>query len=105
MTIDLMSNNGHASINAHGTQFIMDNARNGFSLYHLDGGASIQEYVTGTPRRTYPKQVDFAEGSQVVVGGSDHGMVYVFDSGKLAKYCRNYIMAKTNSSRPSQYVN
>ena len=80
-----MSNSGHASINARGTQFIMDNARNGFSLYHLDGGASIQEYVTGTPRRTYPKQVDFAEGSQVVVGGSDHGMVYVFDqkTGKV----------------------
>jgi len=74
-----MRSSGHASINARGTQFIMDNARNGFSLYRLDGGASIQEYVTGTPRRTYPKQVDFAEGSQVVVGGSDHGIVYIFD--------------------------
>jgi hypothetical protein len=57
----------------------MDNAQNGFSLHRLNGDVCIREYVTGVPRRTYPKQVDFAEGSRVIVGGSDHSMVYIFD--------------------------
>jgi hypothetical protein len=65
-------------MNARGTQFIMDNARNGFSLYRLDDVARIREYVTGAPRKTYPKQVGFAEGQRMVVGGSDHGKVYIF---------------------------
>jgi hypothetical protein len=36
-------------MNARGTQFIMDNAQNGFSLYQLDGVTQVREYVTGAP--------------------------------------------------------
>jgi hypothetical protein len=56
----------------------MDNAQNGFSLYQLDGVTQVREYVTGAPWKTHPKQVGFAEGQHVVVGGSDHGKVYIF---------------------------
>ena len=52
---------------------------NGFSLHQLDNGAYIQMFPTGTPIKAMPKQVAFAEDSRLVVGGSDHGSVYVFD--------------------------
>ena len=40
------------------------------------------------PIRRHPKQVEFGEKGQVVVAGSDHGVVYVFDrmtGSKLAE--------------------
>jgi hypothetical protein len=78
----------------------MDNARGGFSLHHLDGSLYTQEYVTG---KTYRKEVDFAEGSQVVVGGRDHGIVYIFDQ-KQGQYCKNCIMGEMSLSRPLRYI-
>ena len=66
-------------------QFVVDNATDGFSLYDLETADFIRKYATGIPKRTYPKQVTFGEESRVVVGGSDHGVIYVFDrkSGRL----------------------
>lgn len=80
----LISSSGNVAISTRRNQFVVDNARNGFDLYHLDNGAYIRTFPTGNPSRHLPKQVAFGEDSKVIVGGSDHGAVYVFDrkSGK-----------------------
>jgi WD40 repeat protein len=60
------------------TLFLIDNVVNGFSLHRLDDGACIRTYNTN-PVKTFPKQVVFGENMDVVVGGSDAGVIYVFD--------------------------
>ena len=57
----------------------MDNAVDGFDLYNLETGLFMHNFPTGIPKKRYPKQVAFGEDARVVVGGSDHGAVYVFD--------------------------
>lgn len=57
----------------------MDNARNGFDLHQLDNATYIRTFPTGNPIKVLPKQVAFGEDSRVIIGGSDHGAVYVFD--------------------------
>lgn len=57
----------------------MDNAVDGFDLYNLETGLFMRNFPTGIPKKRYPKQVAFGEDARVVVGGSDHGAVYVFD--------------------------
>ena len=57
----------------------MDNAINGFDLYHLDTGSFVRNFPTGMPTKRHPKQVEFGEDCRVVVRGSDHGLMYVFD--------------------------
>ena len=37
------------------------------------------EYPTGKPTKCFPKQVKFGEDSCVLVGGGNHGTIYVFD--------------------------
>ena len=63
---------------------MVDNATDGFSLYDLETGKFIRKFPTSVPKKTHPKQVTYGEGNRIVVGGSDHGAVYVFDrkSGK-----------------------
>ena len=39
----------------------------------------VRTFPTGTPIKRFPKQVAFGEDDTVVVGGSDHGVIYVFD--------------------------
>ena len=58
---------------------MVDNTVNGFDLYCLDDNSFIWNFPTGVPTKRYPKQVEFGEDCKVVVGGSDHSLVYVFD--------------------------
>ncbi|KAI6035887.1 hypothetical protein EDC04DRAFT_2604794 [Pisolithus marmoratus] len=51
---------------------------NGFSLHRIEDGICTRTYDTN-PRKGFPKQVAIAEGGSMVVGGSDDGLVYVFD--------------------------
>jgi hypothetical protein len=60
-------------------QLVVDSVVNGVNLHQLDNGQWRRNYPTGTPIRKLPKQVAFGEDAKVVVGGSDHGVVYVFD--------------------------
>lgn len=57
----------------------MDNAFDGFDLYSLTECRWLRLFPTGTPTVRFPKQVAFGENGRTVVGGSDHGSVYVFD--------------------------
>jgi hypothetical protein len=75
----LTGNSGNVAISTRRNQFVVDNARNGFDLHQLDNGAHIRTFPTGTPNKLLPKQVAFGEDAKVVVGGSDHGAIYVFD--------------------------
>lgn len=58
---------------------MVDNIESGFDLHRLDTGHWKRNFPVGKPTRKLPKQVAFGERSKVVVGGSDHGAVYVFD--------------------------
>ena len=64
---------------------VVDNVGNGFDLYKMDSGLFIRTLPTKAPTRTYPRGVAFANNSQAVIGGSDHGQVYIFDhrTGKV----------------------
>ncbi|KAF8582630.1 hypothetical protein K439DRAFT_1618146 [Ramaria rubella] len=75
----------HANISVKYNQFIVDNVTDGFDIHQLDNGAHIHTLPTGILKKRVPKQVTFVEDSQIIVGGSDHGIVYLFEgeSGRL----------------------
>jgi hypothetical protein len=81
----LMFSRASAAVAMQKNQFVVDNAIDGFDVHQLDNGAYIRTLVTKPVVSTRSKQVAFVEHSAAVVGGSDHGQVYVFDrmSGKL----------------------
>ncbi len=85
LTYILMFPRGYTSMKSRENMFVVDNAHDGFDLRDLPTGSLIRNFPTGRPTFRYPKQVVFGEGSSVVIGGSDHGSVYVFDrkSGAL----------------------
>ena len=67
------------AINYDRGNFAVDNVTLGFSLYSLEDMKFLRKYPTGKPTRRFPKQVEFGEEGRVLVGGSDHGTIYVFD--------------------------
>jgi DNA-binding beta-propeller fold protein YncE len=69
---------GHAALSKTG-QFVVDTCSGGFNLHEIEDGTYVRSFPTATPIRRHPKQVAFGERGHVVVGGSDHGIVYVFD--------------------------
>ncbi|KIO00337.1 hypothetical protein M404DRAFT_29718 [Pisolithus tinctorius Marx 270] len=71
---------GSAAVHLKKGLFVIDNATNGFTMYHLDGARSIRTFLTDLPPSlAVPKQVGFGEDAKVVIGGSDSGCVYIFD--------------------------
>lgn len=70
---------------------VVDSGFSGFNLHKLDDGTFIRNFPTGVPIKNVAKQVAFAENANMVVGGSDHGAVYVFDreSGKTSQVLRH----------------
>ena len=81
-------NRGHATLNNKNGQFVVDTGTGGFNLHETEDCAFVRNFATGTPIKRHPKQVKFGEKGQVVIGGSDHGIVYVFDrmtGNKLAE--------------------
>lgn len=88
------SNRGNAAVNLEHRICVIDNVSNGFDIYRLDSGQFVRTLVTREPIKTYPKGVAFANNCQAIIGGSDHGYVYIFERksgcilGKLA-HARN----------------
>ncbi|KAI6162824.1 hypothetical protein EDD17DRAFT_1439698, partial [Pisolithus thermaeus] len=70
---------GSAAVYLKKGVFVIDNATDGFTLYHLNGADPIRTFVTDPPHIPVPKQVAFGEGSKVMIGGSSNGSVFVFD--------------------------
>ncbi|KAF9523950.1 WD40-repeat-containing domain protein [Crepidotus variabilis] len=79
LTHQLGSKIGNAAINSDHRLCVIDNVGNGFDLYKLDTGNFVRTFVMKEPIKTYPKGVAFAHRGHAVVGGSDHGCVYIFD--------------------------
>lgn len=59
--------------------FCLDDPLQGVALYRLDSGARIRTYAVAAKKTPRPRQVTFAEDCSVILSGSDHGAVYVFD--------------------------
>ncbi|KAF7972155.1 hypothetical protein HWV62_18806 [Athelia sp. TMB] len=69
-----------ANAATHDRHVVVDDATGSFALYDLEEGTLIRRLGTEIiPRNQHPKQVAFGENGRIVVGGSDHGIVYVFD--------------------------
>ena len=70
---------------------VIDNVNNGFDIYKIDSGNFVRTLITRDPIKTYPKGVAFANHSQAIVGGSDHGLVYIFErkSGRVITTLRH----------------
>lgn len=66
---------------------MVDNGIDRFNLHQLDSGVRLRTFPTGTPEKKLPKQVAFGENGKVIVGGSDHSSVYVFerDTGAIVE--------------------
>lgn len=69
---------GHATVDEEKGVVIINHLE-GFSLHQLNSGLEIATYTGGQSRTTLPKPAVFGEGSRVVITGSDHGKVYIFD--------------------------
>ena len=71
--------------------FAIDNAMDGFDLHCLDMGSYIRTMSMGKPKWRLPKQVAFVEDSGLIIGGSDHGVAYVFhrESGAVMQQLRH----------------
>ena len=71
---------GEADILSEGGRIVVDNTTSGFEFHRLDKLGNYLLYRTGPSREpALPRQVKFGEDGNVVVGGSDHSTVYVFD--------------------------
>ncbi|KAJ8581076.1 hypothetical protein M405DRAFT_847264 [Rhizopogon salebrosus TDB-379] len=71
---------GHAAVCQKRGVFVVDNATDGFTLYRLEGeGQPVRTFATAPPSVSVPKQVAFGEEGKVVMGGSDNGLIYIFD--------------------------
>lgn len=71
-------NSGHGAASTKCQEFVVDNTTDGFDLY-TEAGTFVQNFQIGIPIKWFPRQVVFGENSEVIVGGSDHREVYVFD--------------------------
>ena len=78
---------GNAAVDIDRKICVVDNLENGFDLYKMDSGVFVKTFITKHVVKTHPKCVVFADRSRLVIGGSDHGRVYVFErkTGQLLK--------------------
>jgi hypothetical protein len=65
--------------------FVVDNVDDGYDFYRLDNCTFVHSYITRLALLRQPKEVRFAEEGDAVVGGSDHGAVYVFGANTGTK--------------------
>lgn len=72
---------------------LIDDTDKGFCLYNVMNGGSVQIYIEQgiVIQKRVPKEATFAENGRVVVGGSNHACVYVWDrnSGALLQKIRH----------------
>ncbi|KAF8878627.1 hypothetical protein BD779DRAFT_1474706 [Infundibulicybe gibba] len=73
------SDSGWTALCLDHNQFAINNGTDGFDLYQMDDTVYVCTFQTRILGLHKPKQVLFAEGAQVIMGSSDHGVVYIFD--------------------------
>ena len=66
--------------NAEKRQFVIDNGASGFELYKIDSSTATRLYeIDSYTKKQVGRQVKFGDDDEIILGGSDHGKVYVFD--------------------------
>jgi len=71
---------GNAAVDLSKRMVVVDNVSDGMDIYNLDTAEYMATFLTKrTSAKVFPKTVAFANQSRAVVGGSDHGIVYIFD--------------------------
>src|SRR5262245_63073863 len=81
VAMKLTGSSGYVAFCGRKNQIAVDNVFDGFDLYQLDKGQAqlLRTFPTRPLIVPMPKQVVFCERGKVVIGGSDHGVVYAFD--------------------------
>lgn len=77
--IVLIFPSGNAAVNARRGVFCVDDPFQGVALYRLDSGARVRTCEVRAKKTPRPRHVDFAEDCSMIISGSDHGVVYMFD--------------------------
>jgi len=87
----LTGSSGNTTVDIEHRLCVIDNVNNGFDIYKIDSRNFVRTLITRDPIKTYPKGVAFANHSQAIVGGSDHGLVYIFErkSGRVITTLRH----------------
>ncbi|KAJ7037649.1 WD40-repeat-containing domain protein [Mycena alexandri] len=71
---------GDADVNARKGLFCVDDPTQGVALYRLDNNNRVKTFeVKVTKTHPRARQVCFADDGSVIVSGSDHGVLYIFD--------------------------
>ena len=67
--------------------FGIDDPSEGIALYHIVDGAKVKTLPVSTMKTLWPRQVAFTQDSKIVMSGSNHGIVYVFErrDGSISK--------------------
>jgi hypothetical protein len=73
------------NVAVHDRAVVVDNGDDGFELYQLDNCEFIRSFSVGRYSVRRPKEVGFGERGRVVIGGTEHADVCIFDksSGTL----------------------
>jgi hypothetical protein len=67
------------AVNLARNEVLINNITDGFNVHEFESGTWKRSYPTANPVRRMPKQVAFRENARIIIGGSDHGIAYVFD--------------------------
>ena len=69
---------GEACFDISNRVVLIDNT-DAFAIHDIDTGSCLNVYSTARPTRRVPKKAVFSDNGAIVVAGSDHGDVYVFE--------------------------
>jgi hypothetical protein len=72
------SYSGHAALCSEGKLLLIENLSKGYDLYELPRSSPLCTYPIPTKKRCI-KDGAFAESNNLIVCGSDHGKVYLFN--------------------------
>ncbi len=75
------------TVNTAKDVFSIDDSSEGIALYHIVDGAKVKTLPVKTMKTPQLWQVAFTQNSKIVVSGSDHCIVYVFErrDGSVSK--------------------
>ncbi|KAK0463422.1 WD40-repeat-containing domain protein [Armillaria novae-zelandiae] len=78
---------GNATMNAAKDVFGIDDPSQGVALYRVLDGAKVKTLPVKATKTPRPRQVAFTQDSKIVVSGSDHGIIYMFErrDGSVSK--------------------
>ncbi|KAK0460529.1 uncharacterized protein EV420DRAFT_1478300 [Desarmillaria tabescens] len=70
---------GNTAMDCEKDVFCLDDPAQGVALYRLSDGVRVKTFPIEATKVPRPRQVAFAKNCRVIVSGSDHSIVYVFE--------------------------